>query len=82
VTAEVEVLLDADFLEGMRVGTLSHDRGTLCFAYYPVCPAASQRPAFARSAHTSASFATFEICLQPSQNIRPASVLITGALGR
>lgn len=32
---EVEVWLDADFLERMRVGTLSHDRGTLRFAYEP-----------------------------------------------
>jgi len=32
VTEEVEVWLDADFLERMRVGTLSHDRGTLRFA--------------------------------------------------
>jgi hypothetical protein len=36
VTDEVEVWLDADFLERMRVGTLSHDRGTLRFAYDPV----------------------------------------------
>jgi serine/threonine-protein kinase HipA len=33
VTDEVEVWLDADFLERMRVGTLAHDRGTLRFAY-------------------------------------------------
>jgi len=36
VTDEVEVWLDADFLERTRVGTLSHDRGTLRFAYDPV----------------------------------------------
>ena len=30
---EVEVWLDADFLELTHVGTLSHDRGTLRFAY-------------------------------------------------
>lgn len=30
---EVDVWLDADFLERTRVGTLSHDRGTLRFAY-------------------------------------------------
>jgi serine/threonine-protein kinase HipA len=33
VTDEVEVWLDADFLERTRVGTLSHDRGTLRFVY-------------------------------------------------
>jgi len=33
VTDAVEVWLDADFLERTRVGTLSHDRGTLRFAY-------------------------------------------------
>jgi serine/threonine-protein kinase HipA len=31
----VDVWLDADFLERTRVGTLSHDRGTLRFAYDP-----------------------------------------------
>jgi len=31
----VEVWLDADFLERTRVGTLSHDRGTLRFVYEP-----------------------------------------------
>ena len=31
----MEVWLDADFLERTRVGTLSHDRGTLRFAYDP-----------------------------------------------
>ena len=36
MTEEVEVWLDADFLERMRVGTLSHDRGTLRFTYDPV----------------------------------------------
>ena len=36
MTEEVEVWMDADFLERMRVGTLSHDRGTLRFAYDPV----------------------------------------------
>ena len=36
MTDEVEVWLDADFLERTRVGTLSHDRGTLRFAYDPV----------------------------------------------
>ena len=36
MTDDVEVWLDADFLERMRVGTLSHDRGTLRFAYDPV----------------------------------------------
>ena len=35
MTDEVEVWLDADFLERARVGTLSHDRGTLRFAYDP-----------------------------------------------
>jgi serine/threonine-protein kinase HipA len=35
VTNEVDVWLDADFLERTRVGTLSHDRGTLRFAYDP-----------------------------------------------
>jgi len=35
VTDEVEVWLDADFLERTHVGTLSHDRGTLRFAYDP-----------------------------------------------
>jgi serine/threonine-protein kinase HipA len=33
VTDEVEVWLDADFLQRTHVGTLSHDRGTLRFAY-------------------------------------------------
>lgn len=33
MTDEVEVWLDADFLQRVRVGTLSHDRGTLRFAY-------------------------------------------------
>ncbi|MGH7878610.1 MAG: type II toxin-antitoxin system HipA family toxin [Candidatus Binataceae bacterium] len=33
MTDTVEVWLDADFLERTRVGTLSHDRGTLRFAY-------------------------------------------------
>jgi serine/threonine-protein kinase HipA len=35
VTDEVEEWLDADFLEHTRVGTLSHDRGSLRFAYHP-----------------------------------------------
>ena len=35
MTGEVEVWLDAYFLERTRVGTLSHDRGTLRFAYDP-----------------------------------------------
>jgi serine/threonine-protein kinase HipA len=35
VTDAVEVWLDADFLERTRVGTLSHDRGTLRFVYEP-----------------------------------------------
>ena len=35
MTETVEVWLDADFLERTRVGTLSHDRGTLRFAYEP-----------------------------------------------
>ena len=35
MTDEMEVWLDADFLERTRVGTLSHDRGTLRFAYDP-----------------------------------------------
>ena len=35
MTNEVDVWLDADFLERTRVGTLSHDRGTLRFAYDP-----------------------------------------------
>ena len=33
MTDAVEVWLDADFLERTRVGTLSHDRGTLRFVY-------------------------------------------------
>jgi len=34
VSASVEVWLDADFVsEKMRVGTLSHDRGAVRFAY-------------------------------------------------
>ncbi len=32
---EVEVWLEADFLERTRVGTLAHDRGTLRFTYEP-----------------------------------------------
>ena len=35
MTNEVEVWLDADFLDRTRVGTLSHDRGTLRFVYEP-----------------------------------------------
>jgi serine/threonine-protein kinase HipA len=35
VSDEVEVWLDADFIEHARVGTLSHHRGTLRFAYDP-----------------------------------------------
>ena len=35
MTDEVEVWLDTDFLERTRVGTLSHDRGTLRFVYEP-----------------------------------------------
>ncbi|MGH9524796.1 MAG: type II toxin-antitoxin system HipA family toxin, partial [Terriglobales bacterium] len=35
MTEAVEVWLDADFLEHTRVGTLSHDRGTLRFTYEP-----------------------------------------------
>jgi len=35
VTDAVEVWLDSDFLEPTRVGTLSHDRGALRFAYEP-----------------------------------------------
>jgi hypothetical protein len=35
MTDEVEVRLDADFLERTRVGTLSHDRRTLRFVYEP-----------------------------------------------
>lgn len=35
MTDVVEVWLDADFLELTRVGTLSHDRGTLRFTYDP-----------------------------------------------
>jgi serine/threonine-protein kinase HipA len=35
VSDEVEVWLDADFLQRTRVGMLSHDRGTLRFAYEP-----------------------------------------------
>jgi len=49
VTGEVEVWLDAYFLERTRVGTLSHDRGTLRFAYDPAWlkslrPSRSTRP--------------------------------------
>ena len=36
VTDELEVRPEADFLERLHVGTLSHDRGTLRFAYDPV----------------------------------------------
>lgn len=35
MTHDVEVWLDADFLERTRVGTLTHDRGTLRFVYEP-----------------------------------------------
>lgn len=35
MTDEVEVWLDGEVLERTRVGTLSHDRGTLRFAYDP-----------------------------------------------
>jgi len=35
VTDDVEAWLDADFLDRTRVGTLSHDRGTIRFAYDP-----------------------------------------------
>ena len=35
MTDQVEVWLDADFLERTRVGTLTHDRGTLRFVYEP-----------------------------------------------
>ena len=35
MSAAVEVWLDADFLERTRVGILSHDRGTVRFAYDP-----------------------------------------------
>jgi serine/threonine-protein kinase HipA len=35
MTDAVEVWLDADFLARTRVGTLSHDRGTLRFVYEP-----------------------------------------------
>lgn len=35
MTDAVEVWLDADFLARTRVGTLSHDRGTLRFGYEP-----------------------------------------------
>ena len=35
MTDQVEVWLDADFLERTRVGTLTHDRGTLRFIYEP-----------------------------------------------
>lgn len=35
MSAAVEVWLDADFLARTRVGTLSHERGTLRFAYDP-----------------------------------------------
>jgi serine/threonine-protein kinase HipA len=35
MTDRVEVWLDADFLERTRVGTLTHDRGTLRFVYEP-----------------------------------------------
>lgn len=38
MTDEVEVWLEAGFLEHMRVGTLAHDRGTLRFAYDPAWP--------------------------------------------
>lgn len=33
MTDEVQVWLDADFLERVRVSTLSHDRGTVRFEY-------------------------------------------------
>ena len=35
MTDDVEAWLDADFLDRTRVGTLSHDRGTIRFAYDP-----------------------------------------------
>ena len=35
MTDQVEVWLDADFLACTRVGTLTHDRGTLRFVYQP-----------------------------------------------
>jgi HipA N-terminal domain len=35
MTDQVEVWLDADFLERTCVGTLTHDRGTLRFIYQP-----------------------------------------------
>ena len=35
MTDQVEVWLDSDFLERTRVGTLTHDRGTLRFVYEP-----------------------------------------------
>jgi len=35
MTDQVEVWLDADFLKRTRVGTLTHDRGTLRFIYEP-----------------------------------------------
>ena len=35
VNEDLEVWLDADFIEHIRVGTLSHDRGTVRFAYEP-----------------------------------------------
>jgi len=35
MTDQVEVWLDADFLERTRVGTFTHDRGTLRFVYEP-----------------------------------------------
>ena len=35
MTDQVGVWLDADFLECTRVGTLTHDRGTLRFVYQP-----------------------------------------------
>jgi serine/threonine-protein kinase HipA len=35
MTDQVEVWFDADFLERTRVGTLTHDRGTLRFVYEP-----------------------------------------------
>ena len=57
MTETVEVWVDADFLELTRVGTLSHDRGTLRFAYEPTWLKSPQ--AFALDPHLSLGEGTY-----------------------
>jgi serine/threonine-protein kinase HipA len=57
MTNQVEVWLDADFLERTRVGTLTHDRGTLRFVYEPEWLKNSQ--AFALDPHLSLGEGTY-----------------------